>query len=299
MTNSTSAKNLESAQHNLRIKVLLEKLKTKLRNFSVLDKQGFLLGQVRDVKLDSSRQLNLVISEADNPNNPRLFLLRSTHIQQVDSKNKTVFVDLSKKDTENLSEYKPRQTLNADLSKPSPSSVPVGIEAMKPTAPAVSNLAESNDGIDEQDEDDLEDIDLPVMDEVIRLLEERLVVDVKKHKLGEVIIRKEVETHIIQVPVRREKLIVEQIDPERKQLAEIDLGQAEIPQFETHELAHDDGQPTVKGVFNSLKTASLILDAIAKQRNHGCKQVRVEIVLENPDDKATYQEWFDRCSSKF
>jgi len=62
-------------------------------------------------------------------------------------------------------------------------------------------------------------------EEIIRLLGERLVVDRGKRKIGEVIVRKEIETRMIQVPVRFEKLIVEQVSPERKQLAEINLGQ--------------------------------------------------------------------------
>lgn len=66
-----------------------------------------------------------------------------------------------------------------------------------------------------------------VEDEKIRLLEERLVVDVHKRKIGEVVVRKEVETRIVRVPVRREILIVEQISPEFKQLAVVDLGQIE------------------------------------------------------------------------
>lgn len=60
-------------------------------------------------------------------------------------------------------------------------------------------------------------------EEVIPLREERLVVDQKKQKVGEVVVRKEIETEIIQVPVQREKLIVEQVGAEPKQLAEIDL----------------------------------------------------------------------------
>jgi len=63
-------------------------------------------------------------------------------------------------------------------------------------------------------------------EELIRLLGERVVVDRNKRKVGEVIVRKVIETRMVQVqvPVRHEKLIVEQVSPERKQLAEIDLG---------------------------------------------------------------------------
>jgi stress response protein YsnF len=66
-------------------------------------------------------------------------------------------------------------------------------------------------------------------EEVIPLLEERLIVDQKKRKVGEVVVRKEIETEIIEVPVQREKLIVEQVGPEPKQLAEIDLAEEQLP----------------------------------------------------------------------
>lgn len=74
--------------------------------------------------------------------------------------------------------------------------------------------------------------------DIVRLVEERLVVSRSKHKIGEVIVRKEIETRIIQVPVRYEKLIVEQISPERKQLIEINLGQAEDTGIELIEVTN-------------------------------------------------------------
>jgi len=142
-------------------------------------------------------------------------------------------------------------------------------------------------------------------DDIIRLLEERLVVDRSKRKVGEVIVRKEIETRMVQVPVRREKLIVEQVSPERKQLAEIDLGQAEIAGIElletvskATETASLDSEPTVIGEFNSPKIASLLLNAIALERRHGCKKVRVEIVVEDAERQKTYQEWFNRSLGK-
>lgn len=78
--------------------------------------------------------------------------------------------------------------------------------------------------------------------DIIRLLGERLVVDRSKRKVGEVIVRKEIVTRIIQVPVRHEKLIVEQVSPERKQLAEIDLGQEEVIGIELLEKARFESE---------------------------------------------------------
>ena len=61
----------------------------------------------------------------------------------------------------------------------------------------------------------------------------------KQRKVGEVIVRKEIETRMVQieVPVRYEKLIVEQVSPEHKQLAEIDLGQEVVTGIELSESA--------------------------------------------------------------
>jgi len=68
-----------------------------------------------------------------------------------------------------------------------------------------------------------------ILDEkIIPLLEERLIIDRHKRKSGEIVIRKVVETEVIEVVVRREKLIVEQVSPVYKELAVIDLGRTSI-----------------------------------------------------------------------
>lgn len=75
-----------------------------------------------------------------------------------------------------------------------------------------------------------------VQEETIPLMEERVVVDRKKQRVGEVVVRKEVETEIVQVPVRREKLIIEQVGAEPKQLAEIDLASESVADAEQRRL---------------------------------------------------------------
>ncbi|AFY32880.1 DUF2382 domain-containing protein [Calothrix sp. PCC 7507] len=140
-------------------------------------------------------------------------------------------------------------------------------------------------------------------EEIIKLLEERLVVNLNQQKIGDVIVRKVIETRMVQVPVRREKLIVEQISPENKQLAEIDLGSGEISgveltQGERAEFVSLDGGLAVSGVFSSPKIASLLLNAIALEQNHSCQQVQVSIVVEDQEHQQKYQEWFDRCSQR-
>ncbi|HBL10877.1 MAG TPA: hypothetical protein DD379_05635 [Cyanobacteria bacterium UBA11162] len=137
-----------------------------------------------------------------------------------------------------------------------------------------------------------------VEEEIIRLLEEKLVVNRHKQKVGEVVIRKEIETRMVEVPVRREKLIVEQIGSETKKLAEIDLGEGKIIGIEPRVVPTSNQGYTVTGNFISPKAASDLLEAIALQNRHGCIQVRVELVVDNPELQETYQKMFDRCSKR-
>lgn len=299
-----SATKTGSGKSNLRIKVLLDNLRAKLKDFTVLDSQGLVIGTVKDVNINSERQLNLVVSEVA-PNESHLFLLRSSHIQQVEHPTKSLFTDLSKAETYQLPEFNLPEHPGIELSilpPPPAMEVPEATqgEAFEPDAQSVADVAESGDT--QEDDSELPEV---VEEEVIRLLEERLVVDMTKRKVGEVIVRKEIETRMVEVPVHYEKLIVEQVSPERKQLAEIELGHQEIPGIELAEVASQnkevsapDAELIVSGEFPSPKAASLLLDAIAMQQRHGCKKVRVEIVLEDAEYKETYQTWFDRCSGK-
>ena len=143
-------------------------------------------------------------------------------------------------------------------------------------------------------------------EEIVRLLEERLIVNRSKWKVGEVIVRKEVETQIVQVPIHREKLIVEQVSPQTRQIAEIDLAPegvtgielTQTPASDTVErsVSSADSPNTVVGEFFSPKAASHLLEAIALQKYHGCAKVRVELVVDNPELQEAYQTMFDRCS---
>lgn len=308
----------ESAKDNIRIRVLLEKLRSKLRNFALIDRRGHQVGFIQDAKLDRDRQLYLVIEYEDTYLGAHLFVLKSTHIQHVHYPNQSVFVDLSKEEIIQLPEYKANEVKGKHIPQ-SAVGMPISATGMdvvdempnKEMRYHESDIAIPIESLDREYE--MENHTMPessaqpdvVEEEVIRLLEERLIVDVNKRKVGEVIVRKEIETRMIEVPVRYEKLIVEQVSPEHKQLSEIELGHSEIPGFEKMEIVDKDSQAPaidnqikVSGEFSSPKAASLLLDAIATQRRHGCKKVRVELVLENEEHLKTYQEWFERCSSK-
>ncbi|MDX2096177.1 MAG: DUF2382 domain-containing protein [Leptolyngbyaceae cyanobacterium bins.59] len=184
----------------------------------------------------------------------RQALITGTLVQKVDSKTRQLMVGLSPQEVSQLSEYHTPE--------------------MPPTQPLPVDMTNEEE-------------------EPIRLLEERLVVDRTRHKVGEVIVRKEIETRMVQVPVRREKLIVEQVGSEHRPLAEIDLGEGEITGVEWAEL---DESMTVQAEFTSLRTASQVLDAIARQPESGCRKVRIELVLDNPQLQGTYQNWLQHYS---
>ncbi|HEY9622787.1 MAG TPA: PRC and DUF2382 domain-containing protein [Crinalium sp.] len=146
-------------------------------------------------------------------------------------------------------------------------------------------------------------------EDTIRLLQERLVVDREKHKIGEVIVRKEVETRMVEVPVRREKLIVEQINPERKQLAEIDLSSLKQTSESNVQLVADNqthnqsdrplssrSASAVSGDFSSARAASQFLQAIADRPDANQGTIHVSIETSDPELRDTYQQWLTRYS---
>jgi Domain of unknown function (DUF2382) len=157
-------------------------------------------------------------------------------------------------------------------------------------------------------------------EEVIYLLEERLMVDVTRHKTGEIVVRKEVETQIlyVEVPVRREKLIVEQVSPEYKLLAQIDLGRADAgnatPAFvnsddsilvsaQPQQLPLDrvpngnlngelNGHNSVSGTVNTPQAAIDLLTEFARLAGDDVQTIRIEIALKNPHNRDRYQSLF-------
>lgn len=160
-----------------------------------------------------------------------------------------------------------------------------------------SNIVENQEAIAPSEFAELMAIPETVEQKEITLLEERLVVNRGKRKVGEVIVRKEVETRMVEVPVRREKLIIERVGEVPERLAEIDLGEGQVTGIELAEMADANAQPTVSAEFTSVQKASNVLSAIASQPHHGCAKVRLEIVLENNQVQETYQNWFDSYES--
>lgn len=290
----------------------VEKLKSKVNNFAVVDKQGQMLGEVKDLILDGNYQLNFVISQLATAPSPRVFLLLSKLVERIDYLNKLVFANVNEAEVENFPEYADSETLQTESSQTLTTSATPTYDLVEEDIPKDSDQI---DGISVKlalptDRSSvLQPLDTPEVsggeNAGVRILEERLVVDRIKSKLGEVIIRKEIETRMVLVPIQREKLIVEQVSLEEKQLADIELGEEDMLAIElTVETTENRLSKTVDsaneliviGEFVSAKTASLLLNAIALERNQRCKKVRVKIVTEDAECQQIYQKCFNRFS---
>lgn len=130
--------------------------------------------------------------------------------------------------------------------------------------------------------------------ETIRLLEERLVVNQRRRKVGEVIVRKTVETEIqtVEVPVRREKLIVEQISPERRQLASIDLGQGNIPGVELADITQVASSNGIENVSIPVDVARHILREVLTSADY--RNTQVTLVFDDSRLQTMYKRWIER-----
>ncbi|MFB2838130.1 YsnF/AvaK domain-containing protein [Floridanema evergladense] len=272
MNDQAATKKQEIAKHNLRVRALLNKLKSKLNNFQVLDNKGLYIGVVKDIYLSNNRQILLLISTTEPDSQ---FSMTSNQIQEVDYSNKVILTSIDKSEIQPILTSAQTQVVSEEIAEPSLPESYINEEDYSPSPTA--DVAE---------------------EEVIRLLEERLIINQQKRKVGEVIVRKEIETRMVEVPVQYEKLIVEQVSPEPKIIAEVDLTQPQDVATTSNDVAANQTSTNniVKGEFISPKTVSLLLDAIDRQKHHDCQLVRVEIVLGSSENQKTYQEWFDRCS---
>ncbi len=120
---------------------------------------------------------------------------------------------------------------------------------------------------------------------IIPLLEERLHINRQRRKIGEVILRREVETRMIEVPVRREKLIVEQISPEFRQIACIDFSETEISEQtgNTTDLSEDLFDQTLTAYYSTVLAANHALKVLGQTLANQCRSVSLAIVVQQGD----------------
>ena len=127
----------------------------------------------------------------------------------------------------------------------------------------------------------------------IKLLEEKLIVKRLKQKVGEVIIRKQIETRTIHLPIRREKLIIEKVGATTEHLVEVDLKEGQINGVKFSELTDTDDLYLTQSNFVSLETAQRLLSEIGNRGNQNIK-IRLDIVADSSESQSTYQDICDR-----
>lgn len=138
-------------------------------------------------------------------------------------------------------------------------------------------------------------------EKIIPLLEERLLVNRERHKVGEIVVRKVIKTRTIEVPVQREVLIVEQVGAETKHLAEIDLAEEELNQSVKNKDEKNNTNPeyySISGEFVSLESAREVLDALA-QNSNGDIRVKLEFIAPdaNAQKQLKYQEIYNQATN--
>ena len=295
MNGQASTEKIATAKSITRLNQVPEKVRTKLKSFTVKDNKGQLVGKIKDVYFDANGQLNFVVAGLGSENT-RIFIVSIKLLKKVDYHQKALFLSINSDQVDMLPGVSAAG--HEYLEKASePQSEFNNSELTNPST-VMSNLTDA-DRTDENLETDEDEENFDIVDqEVIRLLEERLVINRSKRKVGEVIVRKEIETRMVQVPIQWEKLIVEQVGDDPKVLAEIDLGEGSITGIDLTEIKSDRQEPTVKAEFTSVQKASKILNSIASQPRHGCVKVRLELVLENKQLEDTYQKWMTENHSE-
>lgn len=124
----------------------------------------------------------------------------------------------------------------------------------------------------------------------LTLLEEKLVVKRSRQKVGEVIVRKQVETRTVHIPIRREKLIVEKSGTHPELITEVDLGATKVNGIGFDELKGTSDIYQAHSQFVSLQTARELLSKIADCDSHGDLKIRLELITDNSEDKQVYQQ---------
>lgn len=128
----------------------------------------------------------------------------------------------------------------------------------------------------------------------ISLLEEKLQIARRKQKVGEVIVRKVVETKVVTIPIRREKLIVERIGNNPEILTEVVISEEKVNGFKYDELDDHDTFNISKSHFISFSEAQKLLADIEQLSLVASSKVRLEIVSSCGEDQEAIQDICDR-----
>lgn len=301
--------------------VISQQLRDKLKRFLVRERltvqtrNGETIGEVKDLipRSNLDEHFNLIVSRKTSNHAPQLYVLNSQYITKIDPKNRLILTTFERLDTIQLPDYEGLEYMDNRLSDPTfvdqPRDPldqlidrrndvhPEGQPADLQIEDHQTDFQLESQQTDLQMEDDQTDLHshIPqhqVLDQhIIQLLEEKLLVNRTRRKVGEVVVRKCIETRMVEVPVRREKLIVEQVGGSDRPLAEIDLGVGEIVGVDLATTDLLTGATTVKGTFSSLTTVAQLLDVVEKTIHYKAKKVVVYLFLGTGELQETYHEF--------
>lgn len=263
----------ESLNNTDNLKSQLSRLNQKLISYKVVDCQGISRGEVRDIYYDANNELNLLIKLGVIDNKISLRRLEHRDIFHIDLDKQLILSNLSQQQLENLPLYQP---VTKHIKK-----------ALSETASYVDHQMNPTNNNNQQQFATSEVERIP-------LLEEKLQVTRCKQKVGEVVVRKQVETRIVKVPIRREKLIVERIGKNPERLTEVVIGEGKVSGFTYEELNDTDSIHITKSHFLDLQTAQKLLEAIAQLSSVANAKVRLEIVTNCSEHQIKHQNICDR-----
>ncbi len=279
------------------------------------------VGKVQDILMDDIGQLYYIVADIGSWLNRKLVLIEPEQFQIDRSARRISLVNLSRGTVNHLpvydaallnrgakseskaalapSAHAPSLQLPVESSTPLEASAALGstplVQATRPAQPIAQPTAQPIVApvVSARELDPSNPIATPIVEqETVRLLEERLIVNRTKRKIGEVVVRKEIETRMVEIPLRREKLIIEQVSPDRKHLATVDLpsqlSDAELTSFAQTALDSIESAGFVSAEMAQQILSNLLLSNLS-QRN-GNRTAKVKLVFED----ATLQAEYDR-----
>ncbi len=255
------------------LKSQLSRLNQALISYQIIDRQGISRAEVRDVYYDANNELNLLIKIPEIDDKISLRRLEYQDICKIDLANKLILINLSYQEIENLPLYQ---------------SVPPHLKEALNESP-LYNDCEMNPAHNDynQKSNEPEVYQIP-------LLEEKLEVTKQRQKVGEVVVHKQVETRIVKVPIRREKLIVKRIGKNPEKLTEVVIAEGKICGFKYEELNDNNSLHITKSSFLDLPTAQELLEALTHLSSAANAKVRLEIVTNCSEHQVEHQDICDR-----
>lgn len=123
---------------------------------------------------------------------------------------------------------------------------------------------------------------VPVQGKTIDLVSEALKIRRQRHKVGEIVVRKVVETDWVQIPVRREKLIVEEVG-QPEPLYEVTLGTTRVQNSAAESISTMPpiSQPAAQpiGKWSSFREALAHLNRLANDPDDAHPPIEITLSL--------------------